>query len=135
MKGTDMRDFQKGGRTHWWQKHGDFNYGRALAVNRVDESWPSLIHVHFALPATAAQNVGGQPPNEDLLLLFPLWPTLFEERSITRLARPVASVALQGVATAVCQIYPVITGTLLLCGMLGVSFDLLLLSVAFKITK
>lgn len=115
LKGTDIRDFQKGGGTQWWQKHGDFNYGRALAVNRVDESWPSLIHVHFALPATVAQNAGGQPRNEDLLLLFPLWPTLFEERSITRLARPAASVALQGVATATRRIYPVITGAIFFC--------------------
>ena len=49
---------------------------------------------------SGAECIGGQPRNEDLLLLFPLWPTLFEERSITRLDRPAASVALQGVATA-----------------------------------
>ena len=30
-----------------------------------------------------AQNVGGQRCNEDILTLFPLWPTLFENLSIT----------------------------------------------------
>jgi Flp pilus assembly protein CpaB len=55
----------------------------------------------YSLSVTEARNIGGQPCNEDLLLLFPLWPTLFQERSITRSARPAASVALQGTMVAV----------------------------------
>jgi hypothetical protein len=60
----------------------------------------ALSDTHFSLFVTQAQNVGGQLRNEDLLPLFPLWPTLFEERSITRLARPDAPVALQEATTA-----------------------------------